>query len=111
RGEDPEVLDLLLAAGADINAVHPEDGWMFPPLHVLLTRREVPKPLLEAFVKNNADTNWENAASVRPLQMICSNGQFENLEILLQSEVLEIDDIDLHGTTAVHEAAFYGYRK
>ncbi|KAK4043889.1 ankyrin-3 [Parachaetomium inaequale] len=111
RGEDPEVLDLLLAAGGDINAVHPKDDWNMPPLHVLLMRQEVPKPLLEAFVKHNADTNWENAASARPLQMVCSNGQLENLKILLQSEVLEIDDTDLHGTTAVHEASFYNFFK
>ncbi|KAK4149122.1 ankyrin-3 [Chaetomidium leptoderma] len=111
RGEDPEILHLLLEHGADINAIHPDDDWQFPPLHVLLIRPEVPGPLLEAFVKCNADTNWENVASARPLQMVCSNGQLENLKILLQSEVLEIDDTDLHGTTAVHEAAFYNYSK
>ena len=111
RGEDPAVLELLLAHGADINALHPEDGWKLPALHVLLMRREVPGPLLEAFVKNNADTNSENAASARPLQMVCTNGQLENLKILLQSKVLEIDDPDLHGTTAVHEAAFSGFNK
>lgn len=111
RGDDPAVLDLLLAHGVDINAFHPEDDWKFPPLHVLLTRREVPGPLLEAFVKHNADTNSENAMSARPLQMVCTNGQFENLKILLQSEVLEMDDPDLHGTTAVHEATFFGHSK
>lgn len=111
RGEDPAVLDLLLAQGADINAVHPGDDWLMPALHILLMRREVPGALLDAFVKHGADTNSENAASARPLQMICANGQFENLKILLQSDALEIDDPDFHGTTAVHEAAFYGYSK
>lgn len=111
KGEEPEVLDLLLAHGADINAVHHEDDWQFPPLHVLLTRREVPRPLLEAFVKHNADTNWENCASARPLQMVSTHGQLEIIKILLQSEVLEIDDTDFHGTTAVHEAAFFGHSK
>ncbi|EAQ84541.1 hypothetical protein CHGG_08555 [Chaetomium globosum CBS 148.51] len=111
RGDDPAVLDLLLAQGADINAVHPGDDWLLPPLHILLMRREVPGPLLDAFVKNGADTNSENAASARPLQMICSQGQLDNLVILLQSNALEIDDPDFHGTTAVHEAAFHDYSK
>ncbi|KAK4237004.1 ankyrin-3 [Achaetomium macrosporum] len=109
RGEDPEILELLLGRGADINAVHPEDPYRLPPLHILLIRREVPGPLLEAFIKHGADLHSENAASVRPLQIICTGGQRENLKIILQSEGLDIDDIDFHGTTAVHEAAFYDY--
>ncbi|KAK3291657.1 ankyrin repeat-containing domain protein [Chaetomium fimeti] len=111
RGEDPAILDLLLAQGADINAVHPGDDWLMPPLHVLLMRRDVPEQLLDAFIKHNADTNSENAASARPLQMISTNGQLENLKILLKSDKLEIDDTDFHGTTAVHEAAFFNYSK
>ena len=111
RGEDPAVLDLLLAHGADINAVDPKERMQFPPLHVLLLRREVPPALLEAFIRHNADTNSENAMSARPLQIICTHGQVENLKILLRSEVLEVDDPDLHGTTAVHEAAFFGHDK
>ncbi|KAL2178339.1 ankyrin repeat-containing domain protein [Thermothelomyces heterothallicus CBS 202.75] len=112
RGEDPEVLDLLMAAGADINAVYPEDPWKLSALHILLARREVPPTLLEAFVvKHKADTNWENVFSARPMQILCSNGQLELLRILLQSEILEIDDTDLQGTTAVHEASLYGYNK
>jgi ankyrin repeat protein len=109
KGEDPELLDLLLAHGADINGVDPEDQMQAPPLHILLMRRDVPGPLLEAFIKSGADTNSENAGSARPLQMICTHGQFDNLKILLRSEVLEIDDPDLHGTTAVHESVFYGH--
>ncbi|KAK4140588.1 ankyrin-3 [Dichotomopilus funicola] len=111
RGEDPAILDLFMDHGVDIDAVHPLDGWRLPALHMLLMRREVPKPLLEAFVRHNADTNSENAASARPLQIVCTNGQVEILKILLQSEVLEIDDTDMHGTTSIHEAAFYGYSK
>ncbi|KAK4246311.1 ankyrin-3 [Corynascus novoguineensis] len=111
RGEDPEILELLLGAGANINAVHPGDGWRLPALQILLARKDIPAPLLEAFVKHNADTNFEDAFSARPLQIACVNGQLENLKILLQSKVLEINDTDFHGTTAVHEATFYGYYK
>lgn len=110
RGKDPQILDLLLDHGADLNAP-PEDIWKLSPLHVLLMRRDVPRPLLQAFVERGADTNWENRASARPLQMVCSYGHLEDLRILLQSKVVEIDDPDIHGTTAVHEAAFYGHVK
>ncbi|KXX76224.1 Ankyrin-3 [Madurella mycetomatis] len=109
KGEDPEVLDLLIAHGADINAIDAADVFKLPPLHVLLCRTDTPGPLLDAFVKRNADTNAENAGSARPLQIVCSTGQVENLKILLGSEVLELDDPDLHGTTAVHEAVFFGH--
>lgn len=109
KGEDPEVLDLLIAHGADINAIDAADVFKLPPLHVLLCRTDTPGPLLDAFVKRNADTNAENAGSARPLQMICSTGQVDNLKILLGSEALELDDPDLHGTTAVHEAVFFGH--
>jgi ankyrin repeat protein len=111
RGEDPEVLELLLAHGADINAIDPDSEWKMPALHFLLMRRDVPLPLLEAFIKHKADTNAENAVSVRALQIVCGNGSLDLLKIILQSEILEIDDPDLHGTTAVHEAAFYGHHK
>ncbi|KAL2148960.1 hypothetical protein VTH82DRAFT_1646 [Thermothelomyces myriococcoides] len=111
-GENPEVLDLLMAAGADINFVHPEDQWKFSALHLLLARKEVPPTLLEAFVvKHKADTNWENFVSSRPLQILCNNGQLELIPILLRSEILEIDDTDIQGTTAIHEAALHGYSK
>jgi ankyrin repeat protein len=111
RGEDPEVLELLLAHGADINAIDPHTEWKMPALHLLLVRRDVPLPLLEAFIKHNADTNAENAVSARALQIVCGNGSLDLLKIILQSEILEIDDPDIHGTTAAHEAAFNGHHK
>ncbi|KAL2162477.1 hypothetical protein VTH06DRAFT_7391 [Thermothelomyces fergusii] len=112
RGKDPKVLDLLVSAGADVNAVYPDDPWKFSALHILLARREVPPALLEAFVvKHKADTNWENVFSARPMQIVCKNGQLELIPILLQSKILEIDDTDVQGTTAVHEAAISGFNK
>ncbi|KAL1841527.1 hypothetical protein VTJ49DRAFT_6956 [Mycothermus thermophilus] len=110
-GKDPAILDLLLENGSEINTFDPRSPLKLSPLHLLLWRASVPLDLLQAFVKHGADTNWENAMSTRPLQMVCHSGQVENLKILLQSEVLEIDDTDLQGTTAVHEAAFWGHAK
>ncbi|KAK4191017.1 hypothetical protein QBC35DRAFT_488009 [Podospora australis] len=107
KGEDPGVLKLLLEAGADINAV--ETQAFFPPLHFLLYfRREAPSALLKAFIEHGADVNMENAISSRALHIAAALGQGRNLEILLESTVEEIDDPDLHGTTALQDAIYQG---
>ncbi|KAK4194217.1 ankyrin repeat-containing domain protein [Triangularia verruculosa] len=102
-GNDPAVLDLLLEHGADINATEATFG--FTPLHLLLAfREEAPQDLLLAFIKHKADINAENLTSARPLQMLATHGQVKNMEILLREGVVEIDDTDIQGTTALQEA-------
>jgi len=111
-GEDPEVVDLLVAHGADINAVHPEDPTAFSPLHLLLMRpKDIPPALLKTFIKHGCDTNYENALSARPLQIVCTQDRFEELKLLLELDVVDINDQDLHGTTALDEAIDAGYIK
>ncbi|KAL2128709.1 hypothetical protein VTI74DRAFT_8810 [Chaetomium olivicolor] len=109
KGEDPGLLELLVAHGADINAIHPEARGLVPPLHHLLIRPDVPLSLLEAFMKHGADTNSEAADSSRPLQLAVLSGQLEALEVILGSKILDIDDRDDEGTTALHQAAFLGF--
>ncbi|KAL2268273.1 hypothetical protein VTJ83DRAFT_3119 [Remersonia thermophila] len=111
KGEDPEILDLFLDHGVGINEFSPEDPLALSPLHYLLIRPNVPLDLLKAFIKNKADVDHENKASARPLQMVCHTGKVENLKVLLESDILEVDDADLHGTTALHEAALFGHEK
>ncbi|KAK0701422.1 ankyrin repeat-containing domain protein [Apiosordaria backusii] len=103
EGTDPAVLDIILEHGADINA--PEATFGFTPLHLLLAfRAEAPEDLLIAFIKHKADINAENLTSARPLQMLATHGQVKNMEILLREGVVEIDDTDIQGTTALQEA-------
>jgi ankyrin repeat protein len=111
QGDDPEILELLLQHGAEINEISEKNQLRLSALHFLLARPKVPLELLKGFVKHKADVNHENILSSRPVQMVCNTGEVECLKVLLQSEILEIDDEDMHGTTALHEAAFWGYDK
>ena len=70
-------------------------------MHGLLLRRAVPKVLLRAFV----DVNVENNDSVRPLQMACVYGDLDTLRILFLSKIVNIDDEDNEGDTALQQAA------
>lgn len=114
KGEDPGVLGLLLDHTVDgvkpnINA---RDAQGNTPLHVLLWRREVPKVLVQAFLKHGANINEDNDDSARPLQMACIYGDLETLQVLCQSEAItDIDDTDDDEYTALHEAAIYNHTK
>jgi ankyrin repeat protein len=107
-GKDERVLDLLLdhtvdGAKADINAVTSHGS---TPVHLLLSRREVPLPLLESLLKRGADVNKDDSLSARPLQMACIWGEYEALKLLCRDkQVLMMDDEDNWGDTALHQAA------
>ncbi|KAK4173988.1 ankyrin repeat-containing domain protein [Triangularia setosa] len=103
EGTDLAVLEILLEHGADINT--PEAVLGLSAFHILLAfRAEAPEDLLLAFIKHKADINAENLTSARPLQMLATHGQVKNMEILLREGVVEIDDTDVQGTTALQEA-------
>ncbi|KAL9083000.1 MAG: hypothetical protein Q9165_008696 [Trypethelium subeluteriae] len=111
HGEDPRVLELLLNKGdpqnqADING-QDRDGET--PLHILLSRREVPLDLLKAFVANNADVNAEDRDSQRPLHEAAMWGSVDVMKIILSS-ITEIDDPDKRGRTALHESSWAGFK-
>lgn len=106
--QDAKVLPLLLdhtvnGLKADINAL---TSYGSNPLHLLLTRRDVPIPLLEAFIERGADVNKDDSSSARPLQLACIWGEFEALKVLCRDkQVLMMDDDDDMGNTAIHQAA------
>jgi ankyrin repeat protein len=107
KGEDVDALDLLLnhlvgGVKPDINARDCEGN---TPLHILLWRRQVPKVLLQAFVRRGANVNEENLHSARPLQMACLYGDLETLRDLCHGSVItDIDDVDNDGDTALQQA-------
>ncbi|KAI9699589.1 MAG: hypothetical protein M1820_007088 [Bogoriella megaspora] len=112
EGEDPKVLELLLNKDdpnnqPDINAKD-RDGET--PLHVLLSRREVPGDLLDAFIASGADVNAEDKDSQRPLHEASVWGDADIIRRFIP-KVTEIDDDDKHGRTALHEAAWAGYKE
>ncbi|KAK4676620.1 hypothetical protein QC764_402040 [Podospora pseudoanserina] len=103
EGTDPAVLAALLEHGAEIDA--PEGVLKLTAFHILLAfRTAAPEDLLLAFIRHKADINAENLTSARPLQMLATQGQVKNMEILLREGVVEIDDTDIQGTTALQEA-------
>ncbi|KAK0658698.1 putative ankyrin [Cercophora samala] len=103
QGTDPAVLDTLLEHGVEIDA--PEGVLGFTAFHIMLGfRPAAPEDLLLAFIKHKADINAENLTSARPLQILATRGQVKNMEILLREGVVEIDDTDVQGTTALQEA-------
>ncbi|KAK3316841.1 ankyrin repeat-containing domain protein [Apodospora peruviana] len=105
-GSDEKVVDLLIEKGADINA---RESVGETPLHILLSRRDIPKEMLKSFLRNNADVNAEDEASVRPLQMASIYNEVHNLNMILSLGVAEIDDRDQDGDTALHQAAVNGH--
>ncbi|KAI9685134.1 MAG: hypothetical protein M1822_004721 [Bathelium mastoideum] len=112
QGDDPKVLELMMNKADPQNQpnINAEDRDGETPLHVLLSRREVPTELLKAFIANNADVNAEDKDSQRPLQQASIWGDANTIRILLP-HVSDIDDPDTKGRTALHEAAWAGYKE
>lgn len=113
-GTDFETLHLLLdkdvdGRKVDINAVDVNHG--ATPVHFVLWRREVPRPLLQAFVDRGADMNKDDNESSRPPQAACFWGDLESLKIVWSAKkvITDVDDDDEDGDTAVHTAAMLGY--
>jgi ankyrin repeat protein/F0F1-type ATP synthase delta subunit len=110
QGEDPEVLKLLLTYGPPES--RPDINWKneigATPLHLILYRREVPKPLLKSFLEHGADVNSEQISSSRPLQLASLWGDLESVKII-RPDVSDVDDPDQDGDTALHQAALYGH--
>ena len=58
-----EVAELLIRAGANVNAKDTRNGWT--PLHVAAVKAEM--PLVELLIANGADVNAKNNAGNTPL--------------------------------------------
>ncbi|KAK5653004.1 hypothetical protein OQA88_9290 [Cercophora sp. LCS_1] len=106
HGTDPKVLDLLVERGAGINA---KNSFQTTPLHYLVFRREVPQPLLEAFIAKGADVNADDSNSIRPLQSASLFGELDIVKAIVKADVSEIDDLDHIGDTALAEASIGGH--
>lgn len=105
QGTEVEALEALVSKGGDVNAAS-DDGTQ--PLHLLLSRPQVPFKVLHAFVETyKADVNAENGKSVRPIQLAARLGKKEALQVLHRSRVLDYDDEDNDGNTALHEAIMF----
>lgn len=110
-GDDPEVLRLLMNSGKSEQTpnINAKDADGKTPFHVLLTRRNVPLKLVKAFVAYGADVNAEDNSSSRPLQMAAQWGEVEVIRLIMP-KISDINDPDKNGRTAIHEAAWAGYR-
>jgi ankyrin repeat protein len=109
--EASEVLKLLITSGPrSEKIINTEDLWKSTPLHHLLSRREVPKELLNQFILQGADVNVDDYTSLRPLQDASHWGDIDVVKLLLP-KVTHVDDPDRHGRTALHEAARAGHRE
>jgi ankyrin repeat protein len=108
--EVSEVLKLLVTSGPrSEEIINTKDLWKSTPLHHLLSRREVPKELLNQFILQGADVNVDDYTSLRPLQDASHWGDIDVVKALLP-KVTHVDDPDRHGRTALHEAARAGHR-
>lgn len=106
-GMQPHILDVLLAAGADVNAA---DYHGETPLHKLCGRDDLPLDLLAAFLKAGANPNAEDTQSQRPLYEVSMAGNLEAATTLVDFGA-DIGDPDYLGMTALHMAAFAGHTK
>ncbi|EME42101.1 hypothetical protein DOTSEDRAFT_73017 [Dothistroma septosporum NZE10] len=108
--EDVKVLDLLLREDVYGNRanINVEDNAGETPLHVLMSRREVPADILASFIDRGADVNVEDKDSERPLYEASIAGDHAAMEIILP-KVTDIDDPNNWGRRALHQAAWSGY--
>ncbi|KAI3333131.1 ankyrin repeat-containing domain protein [Ustulina deusta] len=112
-GSEPEAFDQLFqrAGNEAEKCINLADGNGITPLHVLLYfRRQPPLSILKAFVDKGANVNAEDVYSVRPLQCASLWGMVDSLRIL-EPKVVDINDPDDEGETALHQAARGGYRE
>lgn len=89
-------VELLLAAGANVNAVN---KMLQTPLHVTSDRQAL-KTLLAA----GADTNQQDQNGQTPLHFAVMHGHPEIVDILLEQPELDIGRVDNLGNTALHIA-------
>ena len=101
---DPEILRLLLANGADINA---PDEMGETGLHKLMWQYDTPKDLLEEFLKAGANVNIEDKEGQQPLYEVCSQGSEDGCRMLLEHGA-DVEHADTYGITAMHAAATNG---
>ena len=77
-GDSPEVIELLLARGAEVNAMDTETA--ATPLHFAASFGRL--KAVKALLRIGADVNSKNAKSETPLQTAVSNGQNDVAEVL-----------------------------
>ncbi|TKA78418.1 hypothetical protein B0A55_03055 [Friedmanniomyces simplex] len=111
-GEDVQVLKLLLGEGSpdDRPNINATDEVGETPLHILLSRRDVPTDLLLAFIDHGADVNIDDKDSERPLHEASFEGNCKIMEIVIP-KVTDINDDNKDGRTALHQAAWQGYKE
>ena len=104
QGQDPEILPLLIAHGAEINAI---DEYGETGLHKLMWQYPTPTPLLEGFLKAGALVNLADKEGQQPLYEVCNQGSELGCRILLEHDA-DIEHADMNGVTALHAAAMNG---
>jgi ankyrin repeat protein len=78
-GKHRAIVDLLLAAGADVNA-RQEGGWV--PLHE--AAQDGDATMIASFLTRGADVNARNDAGLTPLAIALSHSRAEAAELLRQ---------------------------
>jgi ankyrin repeat protein len=104
-GSDPEILDMLIEAGADINV---KDDGGETPLHKLLNGRgtETPLDLLKRFLHHKADITVDDKYGQQALFEVAQSGSVEALKVILSHDPApEIDHKEIDDWTALHNAA------
>ncbi len=109
-GSDPRILDLFLDNEADPSNranINVEDESGETPLHKLMSRTNIPRELLQAFVRRGANLNAESKASEQPLYEAAMYGETDAIRVIINS-VEDINDDNKYGRTALHAAAWEG---
>lgn len=109
-GPDPRILDLLLDNEKDPNNranINVEDDSGETPLPKLMSRMNIPKELLKAFVKRGANLDAKSKASEKPLYEAAMYGETDAISVIINN-VTDINDDNKYGRTALHAAAWEG---
>lgn len=103
--QDPEILRLLIAHGAEINAI---DDCGETGLHKVMWQYPTPTALLEEFLKMGAIINLADKEGQQPLYEVCNQGFDVGCRVLLEHGA-DIEHADVNGITALHAAATNGW--
>ncbi|KAF2099813.1 ankyrin [Rhizodiscina lignyota] len=106
-GDDPAVFQLLLDSVKDTDIkeiINCKDTFGETALHKLLSRRNIPLPMLQTLLDHGADVNAEDHDSQRPLFELSFEGEIEAMKLIMP-HVTDVDDPDNKGRTALIEAA------
>jgi len=102
---DPEIVRMLLAAGADAT-IESDNGWNI--LH-RLAQQDVPVEIAEILVAAGADVNAKNADGDTPLTVACERGRTDLVKYFISKGADVTPAAGAFKATGLHMAAAKGY--